>query len=1663
MRRRAGLAVLLFGLAALTTAATTAAVTLPAVRIAAVQDAPPPPAADAQDEASLWKAVQDAVSSGRFWAPETLAMLQRFVKEYPASGNVGAAKWHIVQHEMHHGRRQQAVDLCQEIVEKHSGSVNAPDAQLVVASWLVQQRRKDDAKAAFKKLFKLFPASAASRNGLWQYWNLVDKAFQFGIHQSYTEGQQVVVHGSLRNIDRIDYRLYRLDPEALRRRFDEVADPGSIQDLVASVPPESRRKLKEWTDEPEVGRRWKQVEVKPEIAEPGFYVLEAEHDEIPVQVGIVVARYGLIVKSAPNRSVVFAVDRRTGRAIEGMELRFAQGKERITGQTDADGLFVLDRGINGAVVGVKDGDIALSNLWTQQDSDEARGYVLTDRPIYRPNQVVHFKITHRTLKRGKPGVEADELVTTAGQDAAVTIHDPRHNVIYQKTMKTGPNGSVAGQFQLGDEPPLGHYSVTSSLGGYGQFRVEEYRKPEYEVKVKFQGAPYVQGDDLKGEISVDYYFGSPVVEADVAWELWKAPYYPMRWYCFRGEWDWDGGYDDDEDDESPRHHYGRGERVAQGSGRTDKAGRLSVTAPTAKDGKDVRYTLIAKVVDKSRREVSGEASAKVTRAQIELQASASKYVYRPGDSVVFKVRAADLDGKPVKDQEISIVASTASWRRRERDSGYEYGEFCTAKVRTDAQGVADFTFPADKEGYIRVRARTEDRRGTEVAAEHWMWISGRSWSADFSNFTGLDVVPDRESYGPGEQAQVLITSQHRNVHVLFTVECGAIHRQEVVTVKGHTAVVEVPVDVRAFSPNVYFSATALVGNEFLSKSKSVAVPPADRLLSVKVSTDKAAYRPREPMQVTIEAKDAGGRPVEAELAVSIVDESIYALQSEFARDIRKFFYAKRWNRTATSTSLHYSDYGRAGWGGDKGGGGGPQGAAMDPRAPAERGRNALSESLKRKEDSDHNESENEAETEVRGNFPDTMYWTPLAVTGADGRFTFTAAAPDSLTTWRTTVRGMTPDSRVGLAKLETIVRKEVIVRLEAPRFFTQNDVCTVSGVVHNYRDDVSEVRVVLEASGVELLDDAEHRLKIAKGEDKRIDWRIAVKRPGEAKLTAKALSSKESDAMQLSIPVLPHGTPRYVAKSGLSEAGAKASVTLPATAIAEATELTIAAEPSVAAQVATCLEYLAGYPYGCVEQTMSRFLPSVTAGRAMANLGVKNPKLEEKLPDMVAKGVQRLYNFQHGDGGWGWWEADETHPFMTAYVVYGLAKAREAGFAVDENVLRRGVAALQQMVKARATDTRRRYQEAPLDTRAYLVFALAEAGAAEKESVTELFERRTELSDYAKALVAISLARSARLQEARDVLANLDETAKEGGSFCYWTGHSQRWHWMSHDIETTGYVLRAYVLADAKNPRIGKIVRWLAANRHGNRWHSTKDTAAVVYALSEFVAVSGELDADYTLVVKVDGREILKARATKENLLTFDGRRVLKGAEVPAGAREITFEKEGKGSLYWAVHLKYFDAAETFEPLKSTISIERSYARVSWEGKDKVSEPLKDGDAVKPGDLIEVTLDVSADGLHEYLMIEDPLPAGFEVQKEERFHGGWAHRRWNAWYSRMEARDERVCIAATTMNGNHTVTYLMRAEQPGDFRVLPARVYNMYVPEIAAASAGSRIKVEDAK
>ena len=164
------------------------------------------------------------------------------------------------------------------------------------------------------------------------------------------------------------------------------------------------------------------------------------------------------------------------------------------------------------------------------------------------------------------------------------------------------------------------------------------------------------------------------------------------------------------------------------------------------------------------------------------------------------------------------------------------------------------------------------------------------------------------------------------------------------------------------------------------------------------------------------------------------------------------------------------------------------------------------------------------------------------------------------------------------------------------------------------------------------------------------------------------------------MPVLPFGLKRTAGAAGsiAGEGTGGAELVVPTTSNPSARVVRVSLAPSLAGPMLGALDFLTGYPYGCTEQTLSSFLPNLLVTRALEQLKIAPTERLQALDRQVSEGLARLYDYQHEDGGWGWWKTDQNHPFMTAYAVYGLVEAQRAGYKVDEWRLRNGARALRE-------------------------------------------------------------------------------------------------------------------------------------------------------------------------------------------------------------------------------------------------------------------------------------------------------------------------------------------------------------------------------------------------
>jgi uncharacterized protein YfaS (alpha-2-macroglobulin family) len=286
----------------------------------------------------------------------------------------------------------------------------------------------------------------------------------------------------------------------------------------------------------------------------------------------------------------------------------------------------------------------------------------------------------------------------------VQIQDSTGNTVYQKKLSMSDNGTVNGDLDLPANASLGYYFIQFQVKDHytsGTFEVEEYKKPEYEVRVTPNKTRLVQGTPITAVIDAKYYFGEPVPGASVKYSVYRDRYWFPLWY------------DPDDDDVDPANDedYG-GDEIDQGEGTLNEDGKLSVKIKTApsENAIDYRYRIEARVTDAARREISGSGSVIATYGSFLLNVSPEQYFYSQGSRAAVKVEARDYDNRPIATP-VHIELMRFDWRDPKKREVLTVGD---SSVGANGEGRAEIGLPKEGGNFrVRVTARTPEGRVVE--------------------------------------------------------------------------------------------------------------------------------------------------------------------------------------------------------------------------------------------------------------------------------------------------------------------------------------------------------------------------------------------------------------------------------------------------------------------------------------------------------------------------------------------------------------------------------------------------------------------------------------------------------------------------------------------------------------------------------------------------------------------------------------------------------------------------------------------------------------------------------------------------------------------------------------------------------------------------------------
>ncbi|QDT16265.1 alpha-2-macroglobulin family protein [Alienimonas californiensis] len=922
----------------------------------------------------------------------------------------------------------------------------------------------------------------------------------------------------------------------------------------------------EWTIEldPPADHTPARKTIETPLKEAGLYFVAAELPNGRTY-GVSVQRADLAIAVKPlvgSRALWIVTDAATGAPVEGVKLdllgygyewirppgRRALKTIRRTAVTGPDGAATVPEGNDSQQIyqwfataskpaggdeparfgafGFSDRTFGAEQIGGPLGDVQMKAYAVSDRPAYRPGDTVNLKGWYRRAGYALP-TDAQE----PQRRLKVVINDPRGEELLSQEVEADEFGAFQVSLELGGEATLGQYHASvgearnfpSTQQHALNFRVEEYRKPEFEVTVDAPAEPIVLGEEFTATVRAEYLFGGPVAGGVLSYKVTRTvedagwhPYDPWEWLYGPAYWSWAPGYQ-----QPDPYGYGRmggpwrgndpEEVVAEGDAALGEDGTFKIPldsslAKALNADADHRYTITAEVTDASRRTETGGGSVLAAAVPFRVYGYADYGYAVAGEPIGVNFTARTAGGEPLRQ-----VGELAAFRLTGGPDGKTVATPLeqTPEPAIDADGVvsARFLFPTPGQYRVDYQVTADGHTGKESVVLNVVGANGEAGAATVAD--GLELIPNRKTYAPGDTAKLLLKTEAEVVYLFPRAENGTVPEPVLLRPKGGAVVYDLPIG-DADAPNIWVEALAVSGGRLHSVSLRIVVPPTERLLTVEAKPSADRYEPGEEAEVTVTVTDATGEPVQGDVALTVYDRAIDALVGgPNAPDIRKHFTdLLRYHNVQVAHNLSGVAYGQVKQdddrmptvglfgglvlsddsememlalegtmyfgtvGGGMGGFGGgamaePQMAKTFSRSGGAPAAPMAAAALELDAGVGDRAEKLEALADGGAAAPAPQVRENFADTALwtanldlkNGVGTARFALPDDLTGWQIRTWAVGPGSAVGSADGRFVTKKSLLVRLQTPRFLTETDEIVLSALVRSELEQAVEAEV----------------------------------------------------------------------------------------------------------------------------------------------------------------------------------------------------------------------------------------------------------------------------------------------------------------------------------------------------------------------------------------------------------------------------------------------------------------------------------------------------------------------------------------------------------------------------------------------------------------------------
>ena len=1293
-------------------------------------------------------------------------------------------------------------------------------------------------------------------------------------------------------------------------------------------------------------------------------------------------------------------------------------------------------------------------FWSDWDdgTPRSRGAIFSDRQLYQPGEEAEFTAVAYALHKG-------ELTRDAGSSYEVELRSPDGEETPLGSFTSNDYGTFSVPFTFDGKQPLGYYSIEASSDDgvtlVGSFRVAEFKPPNFKADLKLDAEVAFPNDTVTAALQSNYLFGAPVDGGKVTYTVTRSRSYfqPEGWpeFQFGRLWYWP--------EEAPTVSV----EVLKQEETLDDRGAGSQSVEVTDDlPYPMSYRFEGQVSDVSNLSVSGSQTFTALPSD-RLIGLKGQFVAEAETPFNVDLIVTDPDGKAQQGESVTVELQKVEYRTVTQliegsevaRNQAEYTTVESAKVRSKKDAVTlEFTPP--ESGSYRVRANFANADSDVTASDLRLWVSGSEpvWWGDRGD--RLEVRLDKDTYEIGDTATILVESPYAEAELYLAVIRQDVLHSSIQQVKGGAPQIQFEVTPEML-PNATVQVFLVRQGEALSQVEpdsldalsKVGFTPfnvelGDKYLQVDVAPTQESVSPGGEQTVRFSVTDSDGQPLEAQLTVMAVNEAILQLNGYRPPDLVDIVFADQ------PTSTRFADNR-------------PEVELESPDAEVAKGWGYGG-----------GVSAGGEGTRVRTDFKPLAYYNGAVETDAGGEAEVTFTLPDDLTTWRVMAVATAKDEmQFGNGDATFISTQPLLANPILPQFARLGDTFEVGVAVTNTTGESGQLQVASELGGVD--DSDESPIQFVEGDKRtaelkdRVDagtsayrFPVTAQQLGTASLQFETQLNDFGDAFQVPLEIRNVPVTEQVVETGTTGDRVDIPISvdeevLPNTGGLELNFASTLLPPIISALQPATLgpEWLP-----CLEPAASRLEIAANLKRLQEQYG---QEIEDFDPQAIAAdALEVMAELQQPDGGLAFYpRASRSSFYFTAPAARSLARAVNAGFAVDPQLISGVKTYLNESLANPNRDRSCPSTYCKNYVRLQSLLALAELGDVRTDFLSSLYDYR----DRFYLVDRIELARY--LWQLPDWGTEAEEMSDQLQEIVYETGRTATinlpaaWRWLASDTRAQAEVLRLYIAQGRELETIDRTLKGLLALRGSDGvWHNRFDNTAALMALVDYSQIE-PTPPSFAATAQLAAEEIGAARF--EGYDNSTQTITVPMAELPLGENVLALEKEGDGTLHYITAYRYSLPGPQPGRLNG-LRITREIRPANQEdvlqriGLVAPEKPLE----VEAGQVFDIGLEIIADRPVTHLVINDPIPAGFEaVDTSFQTSGTYHQAASDSWQIDLQTiHKDRVTAYANQLNaGVYQMHYLVRSVTPGSFAWPGAEARLEYAPEEFGRSASSQLEV----